>query len=188
MEDSIIIQLYWAREERALAETESKYGGYCRAIACNILNNREDAEECVNDTYLRAWNAMPPQRPSILGAFLGKITRNLSLDRIKIIRAEKRGGGQIDLALDELGDCIPDGDGESLEQRIEAEELARCLDRFLRDLPERECCVFLRRYWYVDSVQEIAHRYHMAEGSVKSTLFRVRKKLRVHLEKEGVAV
>lgn len=129
---------------------------------------------------------MPPQRPSILGAFLGKITRNLSLDRFKITRAEKRGGGQMVLALDELGDCVPDG--ESLERRMEAAELARCLDRFLRNLPERDCCVFLRRYWYVDSIQEIAHRYQMAEGSVKSTLFRVRQKLRAYLEKEGVAV
>lgn len=186
MEDSAIIKLYWAREELALVETESKYGGYCRTIACNILNNREDAEECVNDTYLRAWNSMPPQRPSILGAFLGKITRNVSLDRFKINRAEKRGGGQMLLALEELGDCIPEE--TTMEERVEAAELARCLDSFLRNLPERECCVFLRRYWYVDSVQEIARRYQMAEGSVKSTLYRVRQKLRTHLEKEGVTL
>ena len=186
MEDSAIIKLYWAREEQALVETEGKYGGYCRSIACNILNNREDAEECVNDTYLRAWNAMPPQRPSALGAFLGKITRNLSLDRWKTFRAEKRGGGQTVLALEELGDCVPARD--DLENRLEAEALARCLDRFLRNLPEKECCIFLRRYWYVDSVQSIAKRYHMAEGSVKSNLFRTRQKLRTYLEKEGVAL
>lgn len=186
MEDSAIIELYWAREERALVETESKYGGYCRTIARNILNNREDAEECVNDTYFRAWNTMPPKRPSVLGAFLGKITRNLSLDRCKFAQAEKRGGGQAALALEELGDCIPVRD--SLEARMEAEELARCLDRFLRSLPDRECCIFLRRYWYVDSVLEIAKRYQMAEGSVKSTLHRIRRKLRTYLEKEGVTL
>ncbi len=186
MEDSAIVELYWAREEQALVETEGKYGGYCRTIACHILNNREDAEECVNDTYLRAWNAMPPQRPTLLGAFLGRITRNLSLDRYKIGRAEKRGGGQLPLALEELGDCA--GTANQLEERLEAAELGRMIDQFLRTLPEKDCCMFLRRYWYVDSIQDIAKRYHMAEGSVKSNLYRLRQRLRTHLEQEGIAV
>ncbi len=184
MEDSAIIDLYWARQERALEETAGKYGGYCRSIACNILFSPEDAEECVNDTWLRAWNAMPPQRPKILSAFLGKITRNLSLDRYKHSHAEKRGGGQLPIALEELGECISGKD--CVEEELELRELSRLLDTFLRQLPQRECCIFLRRYWFVESIGEIARRYAMAEGSVKSTLFRTRRKLREYLEKAGV--
>ena len=186
MEDAGIIALYWAREERALVETERKYGRYCWTISYNILHNREDTEECLNDTYMKAWNAMPPQRPSILSAFLGKIARNLSLDRYKAGRTDKRGGGQMVVALEELEDCLP-GSG-SVEQSLADAELARSIDRFLRTLPEKECCVFLRRYWYVDSMLEIAHRYHMAEGTVKSMLFRTRRKLKAYLEEEGVYV
>ena len=186
MEDSAIIDLYWAREERALTETDTKYGHMCRSIAYQILQDRWDSEECVNDTWLRAWNAMPPQRPTILSAFLSRITRNLSLDRYKAARAEKRGGGQMPLALEELGDCVPAQ--TTVEDSVELRELTRLLDRFLRDLPEKECCLFLRRYWYVDGTADIARRYEMAEGSVKSTLYRIRKKLRIYLEKEGVAL
>ncbi len=186
MDDNAIIALYWAREERALEETSSKYGPYCRNIAYNILCSREDTEECVNDTWLRAWNAMPPQKPSILSSFLGKITRNLSLDRCRLTQAYKRGGGQMAVALEELGDCVPAGD--SVEEQIALKELSRLLDKFLRNLPEKECCIFLRRYWFVDSTREIALRYNMAEGSVKSTLYRTRQKLRAYLEQEGVAL
>ena len=186
MEDGAIIDLYWAREERALTETDSKYGGMCRSIAFNILQDRWDSEECVNDTWLRAWNSMPPQRPGVLSAFLSRITRNLSLDRYKAARAAKRGGGQMPLALEELGDCVPAGN--DVEDSVELRELTRILDSFLRDLPEKEACVFLRRYWYVDSTRDIAQRYEMAEGSVKSMLYRVRRKLKERLEKEGVAL
>lgn len=186
MEDKQIIDLFWDRDETALTETERKYGGYCRTIAYNILQSREDSEECVNDTWLRAWNAMPPQRPNILQAFLGKITRNLSLDRYKLGHAAKRGGGQTAVALDELAECIPSG--QDVEQELALRELSRLLDDFLRTLPERECCIFLRRYWFVDSTKDIASRYQMAEGSVKSGLHRTRQKLKVYLEKAGVAV
>lgn len=186
MEDSAIIDLYWAREERALTETDEKYGGMCRSIAYNILQSREDTEECVNDTWFRAWSTMPPKRPNVLSAFLSRITRNLSLDRYKAARAGKRGGGQMTLALEELGDCVPAGN--SVEEAVELAELTRVLDRFLRDLPEKECCIFLRRYWYVEGTREIADRYEMAEGSVKSTLHHTRQKLRARLEKEGVAL
>ena len=186
MEDQAIIDLYWARKEQALEESDRKYGGFCRTIAYNILHSLEDSEECVNDTWLRAWNTMPPQRPGVLQAFLGRITRNLSLDRYKAARADKRGGGQRPLALEELGDCIPSA--ASVEEALALEELTRLLDRFLRALPERECCIFLRRYWYVDGTKEIARRYDMAEGSVKSTLYRTRQKLRAALEKEGVVL
>ncbi len=186
MEDSAIVDLYWAREERALEETHRKYGSYCWTIAHNILKNKEDTEECVNDTYMKAWNAMPPQRPCVLSAFLGKITRNLSLDRVKAGQTRKRGGGQLPMALEELKSCIPADTG--LEQTLEKLELSRAVDRFLRTLPPKERCIFLRRYWYVDSLLDIALRYHMSEGGVKSSLHRTRRKLREYLEQEGVAI
>ena len=186
MEDSKIIDLYWARKEQALSETDAKYGSYCRTIAHNILHNHEDTEECVSDTWLHAWNAMPPQRPGVLSAFLGRITRNLSFDRCKYQQAEKRGGGVLPLALDELGECIPARSG--VEHELEHRELAAAIDAFLRTLPEKECNLFLRRYWYVDSIADIAARYGMKENTVKSVLFRTREKLRKYLGKEGIAV
>ena len=186
MEDSKIIDLYWARKEQALEETDAKYGSYCRTIARNILRNFEDTEECVSDTWLHAWNSMPPQRPGILSAFLGRITRNLSFDRCKYQQAAKRGGGTLPLALDELGECIP-ASGR-VEHALEQKELAAAIDRFLRTLPEKDCNLFLRRYWYVDSISVIADRYGMKENTVKSILFRTREKLRKFLGEEGIAV
>ena len=186
MEDSAIIDLYWAREERALQETDRKYGAYCHAIASNILKSREDAEECVSDTYLHAWNAMPPQRPGVLSAFLGRITRNLSFDRCRHNAAEKRGGGSLPACLDELSECVPAA--ESVEERAEQHELTAVIDAFLRTLPERECMLFLRRYWYVDSIADIADRFSMNENTVKSILRRTRERLRQYLLKEGIAV
>ena len=186
MEDSKIIDLYWARKEQALEETDAKYGNYCRTIAWNILRNYEDTEECVSDTWLHAWNSMPPQRPGVLSAFLGRITRNLSFDRCKYQQAAKRGGGALPLALDELGECIP-ASGR-VEHALEQKELAATIDRFLRTLPEKECNLFLRRYWYVDSISVIADRFGMKENTVKSILFRTREKLRKFLGEEGIAV
>ena len=186
LEDSKIIDLYWARKEQALAETDAKYGNYCRTIARNILRNFEDTEECVSDTWLHAWNSMPPQRPGILSAFLGRITRNLSFDRCKYRQADKRGGGALPLALDELGECIPSA--QRVEYALEQKELAAVIDRFLRTLPEKDCNLFLRRYWYVDSISVIADRYGMKENTVKSILFRTREKLRKFLGEEGIAV
>ena len=182
MEDSGIIDLYWARDERALTETEKKYGAYCRTISRHILKNEQDVEECVNDAYVRAWNAMPPQRPFSLRAFLGKIVRNLSLSLWRAGQAQRRGGGQTALALEELKDCVSDGP----EEWLQASELAELLDRFLRQLPLKERCLFLRRYWYLEPMEEIAYRYHMPVGSVKSNLHRTRKKLQKYLEKEDV--
>ena len=184
MEDHAIIDLYWAREERALEETDRKYGPYCRTIAHQILHSREDTEECVNDTWLRAWNAIPPQRPCVLSAFLGKITRNLSLDRCRLTRADKRGGGTVAVALEELGDCVPSSN--SVEQAVEYTELTRQLDTFLRTLPEKECCLFLRRYWYLDSTRDMSARFSMSESSVKTMLHRTRNKLRTYLTQQGV--
>ena len=186
MEDCKIIDLYWARKEQALAETDAKYGSYCRTIARNILRNFEDTEECVSDTWLHAWNSMPPQRPGILSAFLGRITRNLSFDRCKYQQAAKRGGGTLPLALDELGECIPSA--QRVEYALEQKELAAVIDRFLRTLPEKDCNLFLRRYWYVDTIAEIARQYGMTESKVKMQLARTKEKLRIYLEKEGIRV
>lgn len=186
MEDNRIIDLYWAREEQALTETERKYGGYCRTIAQNILKIHEDAEECVSDTWLNAWNAMPPKRPSVLSAFLGKITRNLAFDRWKAAHAEKRGGGSLPLALDELDECIAAKGG--VEAAFDEKELSHAIDTFLRTLPARECSIFLRRYWFVDSVRDISERFGINENSVKSILFRTRERLRKHLEREDFAL
>lgn len=182
MEDSAIVALYWARDEQALRETQQKYGAYCHTIACHIVKNRQDAEECVNDTYVQAWNSMPPHRPSALRAFLGKITRNLAINRYRAAQAQRRGGGQMTLVLEELEGCFTDGPEAALDEK----ELTRQLDRFLRQLPRKDCCIFVRRYWYLDSLADIAARYHMALGSVKSSLFRSRKKLKQHLEQEGL--
>lgn len=186
MEDKDIVDLYWQRSERAIAESAAKYGAYCRSIAGRILRNEEDTEECVSDTWLHAWNAMPPQRPAILSSFLGRITRNLSFDRRRSQTAQRRGGGSLTLALDELSECLPSA--VLVEHALEEKELAALIDRFLRTLPERECSLFLRRYWYVDSIDEIARRYAMKPNSVKSILFRTRARLREVLRKEGIAI
>ena len=186
MEDKQIVSLYWARDPQAIDRSQEKYGPYCLSIARSILRQEQDAEESVNDTWLGAWNAMPPQRPSILSSFLGRITRNLSFDRCRRQNAEKRGGGSLPLALDELSECVP-APGR-VEQALEARELAEAIDRFLRTLPERECSIFLRRYWYVDSVQDIAARYALRENTAKSILFRTREKLRRYLAGEGIIV
>ena len=187
MEDSQIIELYWNRDESALTETDRKYGNYCWKIAHNILLSPEDAEECVSDTWMHAWNAMPPQKPAILSAFLAKITRNLSIDRYKSAHADKRGGGRVAVCLDELGDCISLGSATP-ESVLDEQELASVIDRFLRTLPERDCSIFLRRYWYVDSVAAIARRYRVPENTIKSNLFRTRNKLRKFGQEEGFAV
>lgn len=184
MEDREIVELYWQRDERALTETESKYGRYCLAIANNVLGDREDARECVNDTYLAAWRAMPPHRPAILSSFLGRITRRLSLKKLRERSAEKRGGGSAALSLEELEDCIPSG--QRIDESIEAAALAELVNAFLATLPRTERRVFLRRYWYFDSIRDIASRFGFSEGKVKMMLKRARDKLRAQLEKEDV--
>ena len=184
MDDNGIISLYWDRDEQALRETANKYGPYCHTIAYNVVKNRQDAEECVNDTYVQAWNSMPPQKPVMLRAFLGKITRNLAINRYRAAHSKRRGGGQLPAVLEELEDCFSDGPEAALEEA----ELTRLLDRFLRQLPSKDCIVFVRRYWYMDSLADIAGRCHMALGSVKSSLHRSRKKLKDYLEQEGIFV
>lgn len=184
MDDGQIIELYWARSETAISETANKYSKYCHCIAYNILHSNEDAEECVNDTYMRAWGAMPTQRPNRLSTFLGKITRNLSLNKYEKHTAEKRGFGQVPLALDELQDCIPDTN--SVEQAIEDEALVEIFNRFLADLPTDTRKVFMQRYWYLSPIKEIATDYNFSESKTKMTLLRTRNELKQILEKEGV--
>ena len=183
MEDQKIIDLYWQRSEQAIAETDRKYGGYCYAIAYNILLNREDSEESVSDTYMAAWRAMPPRKPGILSAFLGKITRHLSIDRWRRRTADKRGGGEMSLALEELEDCVS-GDGTP-ETAALRKELTVLINRFLDSLPETERNVFLCRYWYADSVQDVADTFGFSVAKVNSMLYRTRQKLRRQLQKEG---
>jgi len=186
LDDNMILDLYWARSESAIRETAQKYGGYCTKIAMNILQNSEDTEECVNDTYLKTWNAIPPQRPTIFSSFLGKIIRNLSLNKYKEQRAKKRGGYEVALLLDELEDCVPSGN--RVEYEYEAGVIAQTIDRFLHSIDAESRIVFVRRYWYVDSIRSIAARFQMSESKVKSMLFRTRSKLRIYLEKEGIAI
>ena len=181
MEDQQIIQLYWDRREQAIWESDRKYGAYCRSIARRILAVEEDAEECVNDTWLHAWNAMPPQRPSILSAFFGKLARNLSLDRWRRNRAAKRGGSQV-----ELGDCLPAPGGP--EQALDEKETGRVISQFLRSQPELDRALFIRRYWHLESIAALAHSFHLRESQVKSRLFRTRQRLKAALEQEGIAV
>ncbi len=183
MEDSQIIDLYWDRSEEAVTQTAIKYGKYCHCIAYRILADRQDADESVNDTYLAAWNSMPPHRPGSLSAFLGKITRRLSISRWRKQSAEKRGGGEIMLALEELGDCVPSG--ENVGNAVEQRELIRTIDRFLSGLSEQERDVFVCRYWFLAPVGEISRKFHMGESKVKMMLLRTRNKLSAYLQKEG---
>ena len=184
MDDQKIIDLYWSRSETAITETDQKYGKYCYSIAYNILTNNEDAEESVSDTYMAAWKAMPPKRPSILATFLGKITRHLSIDCWRSLNRYKRGGGEIILALGELEDCV--AADQTVEKAYERKQLALVFNRFLESLPETERRIFLCRYWYLDSISDIANYYSFSDSKVTSMLHRTRKKLRAVLEKEDL--
>ena len=186
MDDSKIIDLFWERSETAISETSKKYSRYCHSISFNILHNNEDSEECVNDTYFRAWNAIPPKRPNSLATFLGKITRNLSLDKYKQYNAEKRGFGQTEIVLSELDEIVPSA--SSLERAIEEYEIETVLNRFLKSLPKQKRIVFIRRYWYLMPIKEIAEQTNESESQVKSMLFRTRSALKIFLEKEDIVI
>lgn len=183
MEDQEIIRLYQQRDPNAIQETASKYGAYCKAIAKNIVGNEEDAEECVNDAYWRAWNSIPPNRPRVLSAYLGKITRNLSFDRFRSKCAHKRGGAEVELALEELEECV--SGIEDVEQTLDKQELIGVIDAFLDTLPREKCRLFLCRYWYALPVSEIALRFGMTETNVSVTLHRIRGKLKQYLMERG---
>ena len=182
MNDAGIIALYWQRSERAIPETENAYGRYCHTVAYNLLRNAEDAEESVNDTWLAAWNAMPPHRPSCLKMFLAKLTRRISVSRLRHSTAAKRGGGEVELALDELAECVSTPGG--VEQELEARELEQAISRFVRSLPETERTLFIGRYWLVYPVNELARRLGLKPGTARSALSRTRKSLREFLSKE----
>ena len=182
MEDAKILQLYWERNETAITETADKYGTYCTCIAQNILHSPEDCEECVNDTWLRTWNAIPPQRPKCLGAFLAKITRNLAFDRYKAQSAQKR-NKEMEMVLDELADCLTTG--ITAEDHAVGKELEKAINTFLKALPEREGNLFIRRYFFVETPADIGKRYGISAGNVVVILTRTRQKLRVYLQKEG---
>ena len=183
MEDSEIIRLYWQRSEQAIEESEQKYGVYCRAIARNILQSPEDAEETISDTWLRAWNVIPPQKPDRLSAFFGRITRNLAFDRWRKQTAEKRGGGALEEVLEELAECVS-GSG-SAEEAVENRELGAALNGFLASLPRVKRRLFLGRYWYARSVKDLAKQSGMTEGAVSVTLHRLRGRLKSYLEERG---
>ena len=183
MEDSGIIKLYFDRNENAIAETEQKYGRYLLKIANNIVFDDEDSKECVNDTYFRAWNTIPPQNPSVLQTFLGKITRGLAIDIFRKKNAEKRGKSEYFLSLSELDECIPDAC--STENIFEHRVLAESINRFLLSIPKESRDIFVCRYFYSDSIKEIASFFGCGESKIKSSLFRTRKALKKHLEKEG---
>ena len=181
-EDQKIIDLYWNRSENAITETAVKYGRYCTAIAYGILGSREDAQECVSDAYLTAWNAIPPRRPADLGTYLGKITRNLSIDRLRTRSREKRGGGEAPLALEELEEVVAGSDSQ--ENEAVRKELTAALNRFLAGLTQQERYVFVRRYWYLDSLTDISEKTGFSGSKVASMLFRLRGRLKKQLMKE----
>lgn len=182
MEDIAILELYWQRDEQAITQTKHKYGNMIRTLAYRILHNREDAEECENDTYLGAWNAIPPERPHSLSAFLSRLVRNISISRHRANVADKRGGGEVTLSLQELDECIPAQD-VAWDER----QLAEALDRFLDTLAREERLMFVCRYWRCDPVAVIAANMRCTQSKVKMTLLRTRGKLRTFLEKEGIS-
>ena len=185
MEDSKIIELYWQRNETAITETARKYGTFCHGIAINLLHVKEDAEECLNDTYHTAWNSMPPQKPDKLRAWLGKVVRNLSLALWNKNHRQKRYGGMTEL-LDELEECIPSS--ETVERTIEAKELSEVIDRWLMGLSREERALFVRRYWNGTSLSELASLWGSSPNKLAQKMFRLRAGLRAALEKEGITL
>ena len=184
MDDRELIELFWNRDEQAISETEKRFGSYCRAIAYRITGTREDAEECVSDAWLRAWNSIPPQRPTRLDAFLGKITRNLAIDRKRQSDAAKRGGGEYALAWQEMEPFLKSRDDPA--KQIEAQELTAHIEAFLLALPVMERRVFLRRYWHFQSIEEISEQLGYSVSKTRTMLYRTRKKLRTFLKNRGV--
>ena len=184
MDDKRIVELFFQRDEQALTETRQKYSRYLHRIVHNVLRDPQDAEECVNDTYLRAWNAIPPHRPQRLSVYLGKIARHLALDRYAALTADKRGGGTTAAILEEWRDALPDGGGDPTDDLAVREALSR----FLRQLPDERRRVFIRRYWYGEPIRAIAAACHSTESRIKMMLSRTRDELKTFLEKEGIAL
>ena len=185
MEDREIIDRFWERSESAISAIGEKYSKYCMVIAFNILGSDEYAEEVLNDAYYRVWNAIPPERPQNLRAFIGKITRNLSLNRLEKEKAEKRGGGRVDAILSELEECIADS-MHSPDELAESEMITAAVNSFLSGQSLEKRRLFVRRYWRAASIEEMAADFNMTAAKIKTTLFRMRAKLRKHLESEGI--
>ncbi|MCF0138108.1 MAG: sigma-70 family RNA polymerase sigma factor [Oscillospiraceae bacterium] len=186
MEDIEIVRLYLERSQDAILETEKKYGRYCHKIAFNVLGSIEDSEECVNDAYMRTWGSIPPNEPTSLSAYVGKITRNLALDRYRQRSSGKRGFGEVPVLLDELAECIADED--VYEKLQDSEDIRNAINGFLMSLPEEERKVFMRRYWQMEPIADIANRYDMSVSKATTMLFRLRNKLKIHLMKEGITL
>lgn len=184
MDDVSIVQLFWNRSEKAISEVAKKYGRFCMTIARNILGNPEDSEECVNDAYLSLWNTIPPKKPSVLPPFLGRITRNLALNLYKKNHAEKRGGGEFPLVLEELSEVIAGSD--SADSELYKKEIMRVVSAFLAELTPEKRKIFVHRFWYADSVKNIAHQMKMTENNVSVTLNRLRTQLREKLQEGGL--
>ena len=187
MDDRRIIELFFERNEQAICQTELKYGKYCFAIANNILDNEQDSEECINDTWNKTWNTIPPQKPNSLKLFLARITRNLAFDKVKSANRQKRGSGALVLALDEISEIIPDNNG-SIESELEAADIMKAVNSFLRTLPQRDCGVFVSRYFFLESNDVISEKYGISKVNVSKILSRARAKLKDHLKREGYSV
>lgn len=183
MDDHGIIALFWRRDAAGIAQMEKKYSAYCASIARNLLANPEDAEECVNDTWLRAWNAIPPQKPRNLAVFLGTITRNLALNRIRGQQAQKR-SGQLQEIFGELSQCVSPSPEHAFDQKL----LAEAMNGFLNKLPRKKRTLFVCRYWFGDSIDALADQFHMTPGAVTMQLKRLREKLRTHLGERGISL
>lgn len=183
MEDEKIITLYWERDENAIRETDIKYGKYCYTIAHNILHSHEDSEECVNDTWNGAWNAIPPAKPTKLKSFLARITRNIAIDRYRYENAQKR-SAEIEIAIDEYWECIPNQDASIDDEVV----IKRAINGFLSSLDKNTRIIFMRRYWYSMSVKDIADSMHLSESHVSVILHRTRSKFKMYLTKEGIFV
>ena len=182
MEDSRIVSLYWQRKEEAIDRTEEKYGRYLTTIAYNILSDLEDSKESVNDTYLAAWDSIPPQKPQVLSTYLGKLTRRISIDLFRKRSSEKRGGGEFALSLDELEECIG---GNSTEEAVDVQALSQSIAKFLQTASAEARNVFIGRYYYLDPVKKIAGYCGISEAKAKVLLHRTRQELWAYLQKEG---
>lgn len=186
MEDEAIVDLYWKRDESAIEKTKEKYGRYLMKVAYNVLGNTEDCEECVNDTYLRAWNSIPPKRPKPLSVYIGKIARQAAIDCYRKRTSAKRGGTEFEASLDELEECLTAG--STPEQEIDTQFLGMVISRYLKTVPKENRILFVRRYYYCDSIKMIAQRSGYSKSKVKSILFRIRAGLKEYLEKEGFVI
>ena len=186
MDDSSLVNLFWSRDESSITQTDAQYGAYCRTIAYNILDCHEDAGECVNDCYLRVWNAIPTDRPSLFAAYIAKIVRNIAFSRYRARTAAKRGGGTAALCLDELAECL--ADQSNIEREIDSAALENALGRFVHNLPQEKRVLFVLRYFYAADIKTISRKTHLGESKIKSSLLRTRNALKHFLEKEEFAL